>query len=52
MAGGLAHDAPLYLNIAGLFGANCMLRTPFDLPALLCARSIQRSGDIMVSVQL
>lgn len=37
MSGGLAHDAPLYLNIAGALGANRTLRKPFDLPTLLVA---------------
>jgi len=37
MSGGLAQDAPLYLNIAGVLGANRMLQKPFDLPTLLTA---------------
>jgi CheY-like chemotaxis protein len=35
MSGGLAHDAPLYLKIAGAFGANRTLQKPFTLPTLL-----------------
>jgi DNA-binding response OmpR family regulator len=37
MSGGLAHDAPLYLKMAGALGANQMLPKPFDLPTLLTA---------------
>jgi DNA-binding response OmpR family regulator len=37
MSGGLAHDAPLYLKIAGAFGANRTLQKPFTLPILLQA---------------
>jgi DNA-binding response OmpR family regulator len=35
MSGGLAHDAPLYLKMAGNFGANRTLKKPFELTALL-----------------
>ena len=37
MSGGLAHDAPLYLKLAGNFGANRTLRKPFELTELLTA---------------
>ena len=37
MSGGLAVDAPLYLKLAGNFGAARMLRKPFDLPTLFQA---------------
>jgi DNA-binding response OmpR family regulator len=35
MSGGLAHNAPVYLKIAGALGANRTLRKPFPLPVLL-----------------
>lgn len=34
MSGGLAHNAPLYLKIAGSLGANRTLKKPFTLPVL------------------
>jgi DNA-binding response OmpR family regulator len=37
MSGGLAHNAPLYLKLAGALGANRTLQKPFDLPTLLKA---------------
>jgi DNA-binding response OmpR family regulator len=37
MSGGLAHNAPLYLKLAGALGANRTLKKPFDLPTLLTA---------------
>ena len=37
MSGGLAHDAPLYLKLAGSLGATRTLKKPFGLPALLTA---------------
>lgn len=37
MSGGLAHSAPLYLKLAGAFGANRSLKKPFTLDALLTA---------------
>ncbi len=37
MSGGLALDAPLYLNVASALGANRTLKKPFDLPTLLTA---------------
>ena len=37
MSGGLAHDAPLYLKLAGALGANRTLKKPFNLPTLLAA---------------
>ena len=37
MSGGIAHDAPLYLKLAGALGANRTLQKPFGLPALLAA---------------
>ena len=37
MSGGLAHDAPLYLQIAGKMGAARTLLKPFTLAALLTA---------------
>jgi two-component system sensor histidine kinase/response regulator len=37
MSGGLAHDAPLYLKVAGGLGANRTLKKPFALPILLAA---------------
>ena len=37
MSGGLAKDAPLYLKLVGALGANCTLKKPFALPALLTA---------------
>ncbi len=35
MSGGLAHDAPLYLKLAGTLGATRTLKKPFDLAELL-----------------
>jgi len=37
MSGGLAQDAPLYLQLAANFGANRMLKKPFELATLLAA---------------
>ncbi len=37
MSGGLAHDAPLYLKLAGTLGATRTLKKPFELTALLAA---------------
>ena len=37
MSGGLAHNAPLYLKLAGSLGATRTLKKPFGLPALLTA---------------
>ena len=37
MSGGFAKHAPLYLRLAGGLGANCTLKKPFALPALLTA---------------
>ncbi|MBI4624944.1 MAG: response regulator [Verrucomicrobia bacterium] len=37
MSGGLAHDAPLYLKLAGALGATRTLKKPFSLPTLLTA---------------
>jgi len=37
MSGGTAHDAPLYLKMAGTFGANRVLEKPFAIEALLTA---------------
>ena len=37
MSGGLAHSAPLYLKLAGAYGAMRTLRKPFALAALLTA---------------
>mgnify|MGYP001567311513 CR=1 FL=1 len=37
MSGGLAHDGPLYLKLAGSLGATRTLKKPFGLPALLVA---------------
>src|ERR1035437_6131139 len=37
MSGGLAREAPLYLSIAGVLGADRMLQKPFALPTLLTA---------------
>ena len=37
MSGGLAHDAPLYLKVAGALGANRTLPKPFTLPTLMAA---------------
>jgi DNA-binding response OmpR family regulator len=34
MSGGHAHNAPVYLKIAGAFGANRMLKKPFTLTVL------------------
>lgn len=35
MSGGLAHDAPLYLKLAGALGATRTLKKPFSLTTLL-----------------
>lgn len=37
MSSGLAHDAPLYLKVAGALGANRKLQKPFGFPTLMAA---------------
>ena len=43
-SGCLAHDASLYLNVAGALGATRTLQRPFDLPTLMATINAVLAG--------